>query len=78
VDTKTWKDNYDPDATEKYANINLGDVNAIQLGLWLTFQLRSSYNLNIRTIDKSHVDEYLMCGNYRSFYPHYGQLADGN
>ena len=78
VDTKTWRENYDPDATEKYANINLGDVNAIQLGLWLTFQLRSSYNLNIRTIDKSHVDEYLMCGNYRSFYPHYGQLADGN
>lgn len=78
VDPKCWKDNYNPDEPEKYVDINLGDVNAVQLGLWLTFQLRSSYNLNIRTIDKSHVDEYLMCGNYRSFYPHYGQLADGN
>ena len=78
VDADTWKENYDPDATEKYAQINLGDVNAIQLGLWLTFRLRSSYNLNIRTVDKSHVDEYTMCGNYRSFYPYYGQLADGN
>jgi hypothetical protein len=70
--------NYNPDTPEDYANINLGDVNAVQLGLWLTFQLRSSYNLNIRTIDKSHVDESIMCGNYRSFYPHYGQLALGS
>ena len=78
VDPNSWKDNYDPDKPENYANINLGDVNAVQLGLWLTFQLRSSYNLNIRTVDKSHVDEYLMCGNHRSFYPHYGQLALGS
>ena len=77
VDINTWKDNYDPDNPEKYSNINLGDVNAVQLGLWLTFKLRSSYNLNIRTVDKSNIDEYLMCGNYRSFYPNYGQLAVG-
>ena len=77
IDPNTWKENYNPDTPEDYANINLGDVNAIQLGLWLTFQLRSSYNLNVRTIDKSHVDESIMCGNYRSFYPHYGQTADG-
>lgn len=77
VDPNSWKDNYDPDKPENYANINLGDVNAVQLGLWLTFQLRSSYNLNIRTIDKSNIDEYLMSGNYRSFYPNYGQLALG-
>jgi hypothetical protein len=37
IDSDTWKENYDPDNTEKYANINLGDVNAVQLGLWLTF-----------------------------------------
>ena len=78
VDENCWKDNYNPDKTEKYAEINLGDVNAVQLGLWLTFNLRSSYNLNIRTIDKSHVDEYVMSGNHRSFYPHYGQLALGS
>ena len=78
VDSNTWKDNYDPDTPEDYAKINLGDVNAVRMGLWLTFQLRSSYNLNIRTIDKSNVDEYLMCGNYRSYYPNYGQLALGS
>lgn len=78
VDPNTWKDNYDPDKPENYANINLGDVNAVRMGLWLTFQLRSSYNLNIRTIDKSNIDEYVMCGNYRSHYPNYGQLALGS
>ena len=78
VDPKSWKDNYDPDKPESYGDINLGDVNAVQMGLWLTFQLRSSYNLNIRTIDKSNVDEYIMCGNYRSYYPNYGQLASGS
>ena len=78
VDEKTWKENYNPDTPENYANINLGDINAVQLGMWLTFNLRSSYNLNIRTIDKSHIDEYIMCGNYRSFYPNYGQLAHGS
>ena len=77
VSATSWQENYDPNETEKYAEINLGDVNAVQLGLWLTFQLRSSYNLNIRTVDKSNVDEHLMCGNPRSFYPHYGQLALG-
>lgn len=77
VDENSWRNHYNPDKPEEYAQINLGDVNAIQLGLWLTFWLRSSYNLNIRTIDKSNVDEYLMCGNYRSFYPNYGQLASG-
>jgi len=37
VDINTWKDNYDPDNTEKYQQINLGDVNAIPLGMWVTF-----------------------------------------
>ena len=78
VDENTWKNSYDPDKPEDYSKINLGDVNAVQLGMWLTFWVRSSYNLNIRTIDKSNIDEYLMCGNYRSYYPNYGQLADGN
>lgn len=78
VDVGSWRSGYNPDQPGSYANINLGDVNAVQLGLWLTFQVRSSYNLNIRTIDKSNVDEHLMSGNYRSFYPHYGQLALGS
>ena len=29
VDENSWKENYHPDTTEDYANINLGDVNAV-------------------------------------------------
>jgi hypothetical protein len=29
VDPNSWKDNYNPDKPEDYANINLGDVNAV-------------------------------------------------
>lgn len=69
VDPKTWKDNYDPSDTSKYQDINLGDVNAVQLGMWLTFKVRSTLNLNIRTLDDSHTDEKIMCGHGRGWYP---------
>ena len=69
VDINTWRDNYDPSNTEKYSQINLGDVNAIPLGMWVTFQLRSSNNLNIRSLDGSNVDEAAMTGNPRGYFP---------
>jgi hypothetical protein len=47
----------------------LGDVNAVPLGMWITFQLRSSKNLNIRTLDKSNVDECAMTGSARGYFP---------
>ena len=77
VDEETWKDNYDPDDTEKYADINLGDVNAIKLGMWVTFRVRSSYNLNVRTVDNSFTDEKLMCGHGRGYYPYLPMDTEG-
>jgi hypothetical protein len=37
VNASTWKDNYDPANPAKYNNINLGDLNAVPLGMWVTF-----------------------------------------
>ena len=37
VDINTWKNNYDPNNIEKYEQINLGDINAVPLGMWVTF-----------------------------------------
>lgn len=68
VDSTTWKENFDPNNTEKYEQINLGDINAVELGMWVTFKIRSSNNLNIRTIDNSYVDEAAMTGNPRGFF----------
>lgn len=77
VDENTWRDNYDPEKTESYENINLGDVNAIQLGMWVTFKVRSSYNLNIRTLDSSNVDEKQMTGHARGYFPYTPMSVEG-
>lgn len=69
VDENTWKDNYDTENTEKNAKINRGDVNAIQLGSWITFKVCSSYNLSIRSLDPSYPTEEGLTGLKRGFYP---------
>lgn len=74
VDEDTWKENYD---ATKYDSINLGDVNAVQLGMWITFRLRSSNNLNIRTLDGSNVDETAMQGHPRGYYPYQPMSIEG-
>ena len=77
VQTDTWKKHYNTDEPEQYNEINLGDVNAIQIGTWVTFRVRSSYNLNIRTIDNSDVTETAMCGHPRGYYPYNDMLVEG-
>lgn len=69
VDENTWKDNYDTENTENSAKINRGDVNAIQLGSWITFKVCSSYNLSIRSLDPSYPTEEGLTGLKRGFYP---------
>ena len=69
VDENTWKDNYDTENTENNAKINRGDVNAIQLGSWITFKVCSSYNLSIRSLDPSYPIEEGLTGLKRGFYP---------
>lgn len=77
VDSTTWRENFDPNNTEKYEQINLGDINAVELGMWVTFKIRSSNNLNIRTIDNSYVDEAAMTGNPRGFFPYSPMTTEG-
>ena len=69
VDENAWKDNYDTENTENNAKINRGDVNAIQLGSWITFKVCSSYNLSIRSLDPSYPTEEGLTGLKRGFYP---------
>lgn len=69
VDENTWKDNYDTENTENNAKTNRGDVNAIQLGSWITFKVCSSYNLSIRSLDPSYPTEEGLTGLKRGFYP---------
>ena len=82
ADEDCWKDNYEVSdgvvKTEKFDKINLGDVNAVKIGTWVTFQLVSSSNLNIRALDDSIVDEVSLTGHARAFYPYSGMSADGS
>lgn len=78
VDGKTWKKHYNPNKTEEQSLINLGDVNAVQLGMWVTFRVRSQYNLNIRTLDSNEVSEVALMGHPRGFYPYLGMSTEGN
>ena len=81
VDSKCWAQNYEISdgvlKVENFDKINLGDVNAIQLGMWVTSTYRSSRNLNIRNIDESITDEVALFGQARSYYPYSSINAGG-
>ena len=81
VDPNCWKENYEVADNvvkkENFDKINLGDVNAIKLGMWVTLTVRSTKNLNIRAIDDSVVDETALTGHPRGFYPYHPITAEG-
>lgn len=56
--------------TENINNINLGDVNAVNLGMWVSFIVRSNINHSVKSIDNSNVDEASLFGHGRGFYPY--------
>lgn len=77
VDPETWYDNYngynntsnDEEAEKSWTNINRADVNAVPLGLWITFKCLSNYNLGLRSLDYSDIDMVGKLGSPSSFYP---------
>ena len=77
VDENTWVDNYNFDEND-YSEINRGDVNAVQLGIWITFPVVSYRNLNIRSLDPSYPEEEGLTGHKRGFYPYYGTSTEGS
>lgn len=83
LDPETWRKNYEPDTDsdnkgiEKLNQINRGDVNAVKLGSWITIKVKSSYNLSIRSLDESHLQEQGVMGRARGFYPLQQASADG-
>lgn len=78
VDSKSWKNNYKVNESEKFEKINLGDVNAVNLGMWVTFTVRSTMNLNVRSLDASVLGETASMGHPRGFYPYHGMVAEGS
>lgn len=86
VDRFTWIRNFDAEVDEdknliinyeQSSKINVGDLNAVKLGIWLTFTLRSSINLNIRSLDSRNVEETITTGHPKGFYPYHGLNTEG-
>ncbi len=81
VDPDCWKDHYEVEdevvQTDSFDEINLGDVNAVRLGMYITLVVRSTHNLNIRNIDDSNADEVSLFGHARGFYPFYSMMTKG-
>ena len=77
VNEDTWIDNYNVSNKEKNEKINRGDINAVQIGHWITFKCCSNINLSMRTTDDSHYEENGLTGLSRGFYPLYSQSVTG-
>ena len=69
VDPDTWKDNYKVENSTKWKNISRSDINAVKMGTWITFKVRSAMNYALRSVDHSYVSEEALMGSPRSFYP---------
>lgn len=52
-----------------WAKINRGDLNAVPMGMWISYKCLSNRNLGLRAEDRSYPDEIALMGNPRSFYP---------
>lgn len=76
----TWADNalegFYKTAQEDWNKVNRADVNAVSLGMWVTFKVMSNYNLGIRSEDAQHTDEMALMGNARGFFPKLGISTD--
>ena len=72
INSRTWKDNYEgflDTPAEKWLKINRADLNTVPMGMWITYKCLSSYNLGLRSFDRSYIEEQSLLGNPRSFYP---------
>jgi CTP:phosphocholine cytidylyltransferase-like protein len=81
VDKKTWIDNYKVSdgvvKQEDLEKVNTGDLNAVKLGMWVTFTVRATKNLCVRALDDSVTDEVSVTGHARGFYPYYSRSTAG-
>ena len=77
IDRNTWNENYRIEDPIQWENISRSDVNAVQIGSWITFKLRSSMNYALRSTDHSYVAEEALMGSPRSFYPRSQLLQRG-
>ena len=75
IDQDTWKNHY---YNNEWNKIVRSDINAVKLGMWITFNVESSFNYALRSEDHSYVAEEALMGSPRSFYPRSALLDNGH
>lgn len=74
---RTWYENIsgvtDGKWTENINKIVRSDLNAVQMGSWITFNVMSSFNYAFRAEDHSYVSEKALMGSPRTYYPRISQ-----
>ena len=65
----TWRDSYSATNSDNWKKIYRSDLNAVKMGSWITFRVRSATNYALRSVDHSFVSEEALMGAPRSFYP---------
>lgn len=68
IDPGTWQ-NYNAGNSDTWKDISRSDLNAVKMGSWITFRVRSAMNYALRSVDHSFVSEEALMGSPRSFYP---------
>lgn len=69
IDAEIDKDLKPGEPDGNWAKINRGDLNAVPMGMWLSYKCLSNRNLGLRSEDRTYPDETALMGNPRSFYP---------
>ena len=69
IDKNTWKNNYKAEDPTKWPDISRSDINAVQMGSWITIKVKSAMNYALRSQDHSYVAEEALMGAPRSYYP---------
>lgn len=77
VDPDSWRDNWNVKDGET-SKVNRGDVNAVELGTWITFKCYTSMNTALRDTDPTNPNEEALTGNKRTFYPYTDMCTSGN
>lgn len=77
VEPESFRDNFDPKDKDSNVEINRSDVNAVQLGHWITTKFCSNINLSMRDIDDGFHTEMGLTGIPRNFFPLYNKSVGG-
>ena len=77
VNVNSFKEHFNPNDKDSYKKINRADVNAVQIGHWITSKFCSNINLAMRNTDDSSDVEVGLMGVPKNFVPLYNMSVSG-